>query len=402
MSNKLLINTMLLLLIMAGLTLSSGLKVEAADRVHTVSSGETVESIASIYDITADQVMKTNGLPDSKVYAGQRLKIVQTSYTPSKYQWVERGKRIANYAKSYVGFKKTPGEETPSKGFDASGLIYWTLSEQKVSTDRLTTEGFYRLGMETATPKAGDIIFFLEKDTSKVATAGVYLGKDQFVHSGYGAETVQVRMSTEKYFAKYQVVFKTYTPKGEHIVQSGETLKSISEIYSISMNTIKKRNALPTTEVMEGQYLQVYSDLLFPFYDGQDKSYDKAYDVIRYAYTLRGFPYVFSSDNPVAGMDCSGFVYWVMKEQGLSVKRGSAADYYSLLTPITEPKVGDLVFFSNTSDRPGITHVGIYLGEGRFIHTTQKAGVHISELTSTYFSPRFEGYGQVNSSADIF
>lgn len=395
MRKNLLVSMMLLLLILVGLTFSPGLKVEAADRVHTVSAGETVESIASIYNISVEQLMNTNGIPNSKLYVGQKLKIIQTAYSPSIYQWAERGKRIANYAETFVGFKKTSGEESPAKGFDSSGLVYWALSQQNVATDRLTVDGFYKLGMETAAPKAGDVIFFLEKDTAKVVTAGIYLGKDKFVNSGYGAETVQVRLSTEKYFAKYQVVYKTYTPKGEHIVQPGETLKSISENYNIDVNSIKKRNALPTYEVMQGQYLQIYSDLLFPFYNGQEAAYDKAYDVIRYAYTLRGFTYVFSGDDPLTGMDCSGLIYWAMKEQGISIKRSSAAVYYEMLSAISEPKAGDLVFFRDTGLRQGVTHVGIYLGDGRFIHTTEKAGVHISDLSSGYFAQKFESYGQV-------
>lgn len=392
---NLLVSTVLFLLVMVGLTCSPGIKVQAADRIHTVSSQETVESIASIYGITADQLMKTNGLPDSQLYVGQQLKIIQTAYNPSIYQWAERGNRIANYAETFVGFNKTAGEESPSKGFDSSGLVYWVLSQQNVASDRLTVDGYYKLGMDTSAPKAGDIIFFLEKDTSKVVTAGIYLGKDQFVNSGYGSETVQIRNSTEKYFSKYEVAFKTYTPKGEHIVQPGETLNSISENYNIHINSIKVRNALPTYEVMEGQYLQIYSDLLFPFYEGEEAAYDKAYDVIRYAYTLRGFPYVFSGDDPVNGMDCSGLIYWAMKEQGISVKRSSAANYFEWLPAISEPKAGDLVFFRDTGTREGVTHVGIYLGDGRFIHTTEKAGVHISDLSSGYFAQKFESYGRV-------
>lgn len=46
----------------------------------------------------------------------------------------------------------------------------------------------------------------------------------------------------------------------------------------------------------------------------------------------------------MTGMDCSGFIYWVMKEQGLSVKRDSAEDYFSLVPKIENPKAGDLVF----------------------------------------------------------
>ncbi|MFB7637958.1 C40 family peptidase [Peribacillus butanolivorans] len=397
MGKRTLGSILLLLLVMFSFTFSPGVKVEAADRVHTVSSKDTVESIALTYDMSEEQLMKTNGLPDGKLYAGQKLRIINTAYTPTNYQWAERGKQIANYAKSFVGFKKTAGEETPEKGFDSSGLIHWVLSRQSVPIDRLTVDGFYKQGMDTTTPKTGDIIFFLEKDSLKVVTAGIYLGGNQFVNSGYGAETVQVRSSTENYFAKYQVEYKTYTPKGEHIVRNGETLKSISENYSISMNTIKNRNALPTDELMQGQYLQLYSNPLYPFYVNQEAAYDKAYDVIKYGYTLRGFTFVFGEEDPMIGMDCSGFIYWVMKEQGLSVKRGSAADYFSLLPKIEKPKAGDLVFFRDTGTRLGVTHVGIYLGDGRFLNTTENAGVHISNLSSAYFAEKFESFGQVES-----
>ncbi|SNT54343.1 Cell wall-associated hydrolase, NlpC family [Bacillus sp. OK838] len=385
----------ILLVFMVSFTFLPGLKVEAADHVHTVISNETVKSIAKTYDISKEQLMKTNGLPDDQLYVGQKLTIIQTAYTTSIYQWSERGKQIANYAKTFVGFKKTAGEETPEKGFDSSGLIHWVLSRQSVPIDRLTVDGFYKQGMDTTTPKTGDIIFFLEKDSLKVVTAGIYLGENQFVNSGYGAETVQVRSSTENYFAKYQIEYKTYTPKGEHIVRNGETLKSISENYGISVNTIKNRNALPTDELMQGQYLQLYSNPLYPFYVNQEAAYDKAYDVIKYGYTLRGFTFVFGEEDPMIGMDCSGFIYWVMKEQGLSVKRGSAADYYSLLPKIEEPKAGDLVFFRDTGTRLGVTHVGIYLGDGRFLNTTENAGVHISNLSSAYFAEKFESFGQV-------
>ncbi|MFS0605130.1 NlpC/P60 family protein [Peribacillus frigoritolerans] len=390
----------LTLVFMVSFIFLPGIKAEAADPVHTVSSGETVESIAKTYDISAEQLMKTNGLPDDKLFAGQKLTIIQTAYTPSIYQWSERGKKIAKYARSFIGFKKTAGEETPEKGFDSSGLIHWVLSRQNVPVDRLTVDGFYKQGMDTVTPKTGDIIFFLEKDSLKVVTAGIYVGENQFVHSGYGAETVQVRSATEDYFAKYQVAYKTYTPKGEHIVQMRETLNSISEHYSISMSAIKSRNALNTDDLMQGQYLQLYSNPLFPFYVNQEAAYDKAYDVIKYAYTLRGFTYVFGGEDPMTGMDCSGFIYWVMKEQGLSVKRDSAEDYFSLVPKIDNPKAGDLVFFRDTGTRVGVTHVGIYLGEGRFLNSTENSGVHISNLSSGYFAEKFESFGQAESLID--
>ena len=388
------------LLLMAGcLFFSFNIKAEAADQLHTVGANETAESIAAKYDMTADQLRKTNGLPDGPLFEGQKLQIIQTEYVPSKYQWAERGKQIANYAKTFVGFDKTSGEESPEAGFDSSGLVYWVLTQQHVAIDRLTVDGFFRQGMEPEADKvkAGDIIFFLEKETERVVTAGVYIGKDEFVNAGYGADTVQIRSLTENYFMKYDVAYKTYTPRGEHIVQQGETLESISDNYSISENTIKERNALPTNDLIPGQYLQIYSDLLFPYYNTEEIAYDKAYDVIKYAYTFRSFPYLFGSEDPLTGLDCSGLIYWVMNQQGIPVKRVSAADYYAAMNVITDPKIGDLVFFSNTGLREGVTHVGIYLGDGRFLHTTEKPGVHISDLESSYFAGKFESFGRIQA-----
>lgn len=106
----------ILLVFMVSFTFLPGLKVEAADRVHTVISNETVESIAKAYDISKEQLMKTNGLPDDQLYVGQKLTIIQTAYTPSIYQWSERGKQIANYAKTFVGFKRQQEKRHLKKG----------------------------------------------------------------------------------------------------------------------------------------------------------------------------------------------------------------------------------------------------------------------------------------------
>lgn len=102
----------------------------------------------------------------------------------------------------------------------------------------------------------------------------------------------------------------------------------------------------------------------------------------------------------MTGMDCSGFIYWVMKEQGLSVKRDSAEDYFSLVPKVDNPKAGDLVFFRDTGTRVGVTHVGIYLGDGRFLNSTENTGVHISNLSSGYFAEKFESFGQAESLID--
>ncbi|MBR8646110.1 C40 family peptidase [[Brevibacterium] frigoritolerans] len=71
-----------------------------------------------------------------------------------------------------------------------------------------------------------------------------------------------------------------------------------------------------------------------------------------------------------------------------------------MLPKLRDPKAGDLVFFRDTDLSQEITHVGIYLGDGRFIHTTRNTGVHISDLTSSDFNKKFESFGQVQINMD--
>lgn len=374
---------------------------QASDKVHTVSSGDTVQSIAAKYKISPVQLMKHNGLPDENLYPGQKLQINSATYKSAQYQWYERGRQIASYAKTFDGFKKEMGEESPEKGFDSSGLIYWTLSQQGIPLDRTTNEGFYKLGMDTASPKAGDLIFFVKKDktgkVTEVMTGGIYLGDQQFVHSGYGSSAVKVKSVSDNWFKDYSYVFKTFTPKGEHIVQNGETLSSVAARYNKSAAAVKILNGLPSDIILEGQFLQVYNEPLFPFYSEEDAAYDKAIDVIKYAYTFRGYEYVWSEESPETGFDCSGLLYYVMKQHDLPITRESAASYSSMLDVTSEPKTGDFIFFENTGSRTGVTHVGIYLAEGYFINTTERAGVHISHLSSSFFTEKFHSYGDISS-----
>ncbi len=377
---------------------------QAANTIHTVSPDDTFDSIAAEYQISSDKLMKSNGLPEAKVITGQKLQISYAAYESAQYQWYERGRKIANYARTFAGFKKTMGEESPEKGFDSSGLIYWVLSQQGIPLDRTTIDGFYKLGMETSSPKAGDLIFFVQKDAAgnvtDVVTGGIYLGGKQFIHSGYGSSEVKVKSVSDRWFEDYSYVFKTFTPKGEHVVQKGETLESLAAKYSKTPAAVKSLNGLPSDSILEGQYLQVYNAPLFPFYSEKDLAYSKAADVIRYAYTFRGFDYVWSEESPDKGFDCSGFVYYVMKQHDLPISRKSAASYSSQLDAAAEPRTGDLLFFENTGSRTGVTHMGIYLGDGYFINTTERAGVHLSHLSSSFFKQKFHSYGDSSSLFD--
>lgn len=101
------------------------------------------------------------------------------------------------------------------------------------------------------------------------------------------------------------------------------------------------------------------------------------------------------------GMDCSGFVYTAFRLNGIYLKRDSYLQAEEGLdVPITELKAGDLVFFK--SEKTGrITHVGIYTGNGNFIHSSRgKKGVAVSSLSDEYFKNHFAGARRVLTRLD--
>lgn len=98
------------------------------------------------------------------------------------------------------------------------------------------------------------------------------------------------------------------------------------------------------------------------------------------------------------GFDCSGFTSYVFKKIGLTLPRASTSQY-KVGTAVAKSnlKAGDLVFF-NTSGR-GVSHVGIYVGGGKFAHSSTSKGVTITALNSSYFGKRYIGAKRVMSSS---
>jgi cell wall-associated NlpC family hydrolase len=118
---------------------------------------------------------------------------------------------------------------------------------------------------------------------------------------------------------------------------------------------------------------------------------EKANEVVLFSLGLLNIGYRFGGKNPEAGLDCSGMVSYVFRESVNLSLQGSAADLAKRgrAVDVAYIQPGDLVFF-NTLNRPH-SHVGIYIGEGRFIHAPSSKGkVRIDSLASGWFAQRFE------------
>lgn len=199
-----------------------------------------------------------------------------------------------------------------------------------------------------------------------------------------------------------------------HTVAKGDTLSKIAREYQVTLKEIKDWNGLTTDNIYIGQALKLtpvaiesdkdeihtnlptYEDALSqviaknPTVNGQS-IYNKTISV---ANTLLGTPYLYGGNSPL-GLDCSGFIYYAFNQGGLEIARDSSEGYfYGKTTKVKNPIAGDLVFFENTY-KVGISHMGIYIGNNKFIHAGT-VGVEVSDVTNSYWSSRLVAYKRFN------
>ena len=105
------------------------------------------------------------------------------------------------------------------------------------------------------------------------------------------------------------------------------------------------------------------------------------------------YPYVWGGSSPATSFDCSGFVSWVINHSGWNVGRLGAQGLYNICTPTSNPKPGDLVFFVGTYDTAGVSHCGIYVGDGMMIHCGDP--ISYANLNTSYWQSHFYAYGRL-------
>ena len=106
-----------------------------------------------------------------------------------------------------------------------------------------------------------------------------------------------------------------------------------------------------------------------------------------------GYPYVWGGSSPATSFDCSGYLSWVINHSGWNVGRQTAQGLYNLCTPVSSPRPGDLVFFKGTYNTSGVSHCGIYVGDGRMLHCGDPIGY--ANLNTSYWQSHFYAYGRL-------
>ena len=106
-----------------------------------------------------------------------------------------------------------------------------------------------------------------------------------------------------------------------------------------------------------------------------------------------GYPYVWGGSSPATSFDCSGFVSWVVNHSGWNVGRLGAQGLYNICTRTSSPRPGDLVFFKGTYDTQGVSHCGIYVGDGMMLNCGDP--IQYANLHSSYWQAHFYAYGRL-------
>ncbi len=106
-----------------------------------------------------------------------------------------------------------------------------------------------------------------------------------------------------------------------------------------------------------------------------------------------GFPYVWGGSSPSTSFDCSGFVSYVYNQCGWDFGRLGAQGLYNISTRTNNPKPGDLVFFTGTYDTPGVSHCGIYVGDGWMLHCGDP--ISYANLNNSYWQSHLYAYGKL-------
>jgi LysM repeat protein len=400
---------------------TAGKKVKPG--IHVVSYGDTLFSIARRYKTPLKDLMSLNGIaPTDVIHPGQELKIPGSSYRakaasskkkPKKtaakkakpvkpvIYTVRHGDTLWKIAKKH---KVTIGEirrlnKMKRKDVIRSGMkLVIKEGSQPASTSALAKAKKKKEPKKIAklyTVKKGDTLWEIAKRHKTSVAELRRLNKMQrkdVIHTGMkltvGYEKVPPTriaktQKKEKAASKKKVAQKKATKK-QRVASAGKKKKE--------SRSRKKKSA-------DKRISSALAALNGKGSGGRRGSRGGDYNVIRTAKRYLGRRYVWGAEGP-SSFDCSGFTQYVMrKSKGVKLPRVSRKQaYYGKYVTRSQLRPGDLIFFDTSRRRRGyVNHVGIYIGNGKFIHASSaRHRVVITSLNSPFYRARFKWGRRIN------
>ena len=226
------------------------------------------------------------------------------------------------------------------------------------------------------------------------------LTEDVVVETRYRTETdtwtdADGNTHTDTYQVPYDYYICTVTLENFNLSHVPVYIMSEEQLgmYATYMATLGNRPDLFPGSGYIGKYVEgSYTDYDIPPEVLDDEVFAA---IIKEAEKYLGYPYVWGGSSPSTSFDCSGFVSWVINHSGWDVGRLGAQGLCNICTPVSSANVkpGDLVFFTGTYDTPGVSHVGIYVGNNMMIHCGDP--ISYANLNSNYWQSHFYRYGRL-------
>lgn len=226
------------------------------------------------------------------------------------------------------------------------------------------------------------------------------LTEDVVVETRYRTETdtwtdADGNTHTDTYQVPYDYYICTVTLENFNLSHVPVYIMSEEQLgmYATYMATLGNRPDLFPGSGYIGKYVEgSYTDYDIPPEALDDEVFAA---IIKEAEKYLGYPYIWGGSSPSTSFDCSGFVSWVINHSGWDVGRLGAQGLCNICTPVSSANVkpGDLVFFIGTYDTPGVSHVGIYVGNNMMIHCGDP--ISYANLNSSYWQSHFYRYGRL-------
>ncbi len=315
-----------------------------------------------------------------------------------------------------VRLRSQPNTSSDTLGYYSNGVTLTALG---------SVSGWYKLSYNGKTGyMAAQYVRITPSDSYSAAKSGSVTGSDvrmrmgpstDFASVGTLSKGASVKISGEtgnwyevSYNGKYGYMSKDYIKLVS--TASTQTVEKMDKIGIVTGNGVRMRSGAGTSYSVIGYYdkgIQVQvtgktGSWYAVSYNGlsgyMSSDYVKlstgsavADQIVATAKQYLGTPYVYGGSSP-RGFDCSGFMYYLYGQYGYSLWRGATGQWNNNGTKVdkSELQPGDLVFFSDSVDPIG--HVGMYIGDGQFIHASSGKGcVVITSLSSSYYLNHYTG-----------